>query len=129
MSSCNIIFGSKLLNSIITKIFTMLISHAVSTVDFDKSVIVPIPKNRSKSLRGSNNYRGIVLNTISKLFEYVLLESMLPKIQKNNYHFGFKSKLFKTLCSFMLSQTIQCYNKLGSNAYGLFLDASNMTNY
>ena len=77
------------------------------------------------SLSDSNNYRGIALNTtISKLFGYVIFENMLPKIQENNYQFGFKSYHYTTLCSFILSQTIQYYNKLGSNVYRLFLDAS-----
>ena len=82
-------------NFLIAKIFTMLISYGVSTEDFNKSIIVPIPKNKSKLLSDSINYHGIALNaTISKLFEYVLLESMLPKIQENNYQFSFKSRNF-----------------------------------
>ena len=49
---------------------------------------------------------------------------MLPNVTDNNYQFGFKGEHSTTLCSFILSQTVQYYNNSGSNAYVLFLDAS-----
>ena len=125
LSSSNLILGSDLLNFYLATIFKLCITHGVSTDDINKSIIVPIPKNKSKALSDSNNYRGIAINTtVSKLFEYVLLDCISPYIKSNDYQFGFKTNHSTTLCSFILNQTIQYYNNLDSDVYALFLDAS-----
>ena len=125
ISSSGIIFGTDLLNLHFSQIFKACICHGLCNKDVNSSVIVPIPKDKRKSLNNSNNYRGISLNTVvSKLFEYVIFELIYPVQNDQNLQFGFKRNHSTVLCSFILNQTIQYYNKNNSNVYALFLDAT-----
>ena len=125
ISSSNLIFGSELLYERLSVIFNSCLSHGVSTLKFNKSIIIPIPKDKRKSLNNSNNYRAISICTmISKLFEYVILE-LAPQLKSsNNLQFGFKDKHSTVLCSYLLNQTVEYYNNAESNVFSLFLDAS-----
>ena len=125
LSSANLIFGSELLYECLATNFNCCLSHGISTLKINKSIIVPIPKNKSKSLNCSGNYRGISIGTLlCKIFEYVILE-LTPNLRNdNNNQFGFKDKHSTILCSYMLNQTVQYYNNSESSVYSLFLDAS-----
>ena len=116
MSSSNIILGSEYLHSLLAKVFKMCIVHGFTTEEFNSTIIVPIPKCKSKSLSDSNNYRGIALNAVlRKFFEYILLEKLSSYIYSINYQFRYKDANSTALSSFIVNKTNQYYNNQGTN--------------
>ena len=63
-------------------------------------------------------------STICKIFEYLLLNKTIHCIQSDGYQFTFKSKHSTTLCTAMVTQTIEYYKHNNSNVFALFLDCS-----
>ena len=125
LSSCSILNGTNLLFNALAKIFNILFRHGLSNVNFNKSILIPIPKDKRKSICDSSNYRAIAISSmISKLFEYIILEKIQNNVKLNINQFGYKSNMSTVTCSFILNQTIQYYKNNGSNVYCLFLDAS-----
>ena len=45
-------------------LFNSMLVHGICPDELFKSVIIPIPKNKNKSLNNSKNYRGIALGNI-----------------------------------------------------------------
>ena len=125
ISSCNIVNGSDVLYNYLGVIFSLLFNHGISSVNLNKSILVPIPKNKRKSICDSSNYRAIALSSIvGKLFEYIILRKIQDNVQLNSNQFGYKKGVSTAHCSFALNETIQYYKSNGSNFYALFLDAS-----
>ena len=89
------------------------------------STIIPIPKNRRKSLNDSDNYRGIALSSIlGKVLDWVILLSSGDALRTSDAQFGFKPKHSTSQCTFVAKETIQYYVKGGSSVYVMLLDAS-----
>ena len=123
--SNNIINGTDKLTFHLSNLFDLFISHGITNRDLNESIFIPIPKNKSKTLCDSSNYRAIALSSIiGKLFEYVLLSKLSNMTQSSEYQFGFKSNISTKYCSFLINQTIQYYKNNNSNVLCLFLDAS-----
>ena len=54
--------------------FQLKFSHSITIDAFNQALIIPIPKDKRKSLSDSANYRAIALSSIfCKLFEYILI--------------------------------------------------------
>ena len=74
------------------------------------SCLIPIPKNKRKSLNNSNNYRGIALsNIIGKVLDLVILNNNRHILETSDLQFGFKAKHSTTQCSFVLNEVTQYY--------------------
>ena len=56
--------GTHLLYSYIALLFTCMLTHGVSPIDFCLSVIVPIPKNKRANKCDSSNYREIAISSL-----------------------------------------------------------------
>ena len=125
VNSENIVYGTDSLFLHLTNVFNFFISHGVSTDRLNQCILVPIPKNKRKSLSESSNYRSIAVSSvIGKLFESILLIKLNELILPCDYQFGYKRHSSTTICSFILNQTVQYYKNSKSNVYCLFLDAS-----
>ena len=124
ISSNNLINGTDKLNDYISKLFNMFLTHGFSTHKFNRSIIVPLPKNNKKSLCTSDNYRGISLNVVlCKLLEYVITDVIGEFIKSSDHQFGYKNNLSTNICTFVTVQTINYYLNGKSSVYTLFLDA------
>ena len=89
------------------------------------STIIPIPKNRRKSLNDSDNYKAITLSSIlGKLLEWVILLSCDKALSSNDFQFGLRPKHSTSQCTFVVKETVQYYLNGGSIVYGMLLDAS-----
>ena len=105
--------------------FQLKFSHSITIDAFNQALIIPIPKDKRKSLSDSANYRAIALSSIfCKLFEYILIFLCESVCKNNDLQFGFKKGFSTALCSFTISETIQYYKNNSSNIYILFLEAS-----
>ena len=57
----------------------------------NKATIIPIPKNKQKSLSDSKNYRAISKNSIiSKIIDHVLINLIGEKLKTTDYQFAYK---------------------------------------
>ena len=74
--------------------------HGNTPADLLKSTIVSIPKDNKKLHTGSDNYRGISLfNSLSKLFDHIILLKYSKQLQSSDMLFGYKGGHSTTLCT------------------------------
>ena len=117
--------ASEITISVFRNILNLLYTHGITNVLINTSIIKPIPKNKRKSLAESSNYRAISMNTIiSKIIDHILIQLIGEKIETSVYQFAYKQGFSTSLCSFLVSETIQYYRSHGSNVYMLSLDCT-----
>ena len=67
-----------------------MLTHNYVPCSMLTSTIIPISKNRKKSLSSSDNYRAIALSSIlGKLLDWVILLSCDKALSSNDSQFGF----------------------------------------
>ncbi len=67
-------YSPRRLSLYIASLFSGKLRHGFSPEGFRISTVIPIPKNKKKSLNSSENYRGIALSSIlGNLFDCVVL--------------------------------------------------------
>ena len=87
--------------------------------------IIPIPKNKLKSLNDSNNYRGITLSSIlGKLLDNIILQNNKSILNTSNLQFGFKTEYSTTYCTFVLEEAMQNYKNNKTDVLVMILDAN-----
>ncbi len=83
--------------------------------------MVPIPKNKQKSLCNLDNYRVIAI--IGQIPDWVILFKDRHVQNGSNLQFSFKNNLSITQCTFCMIETVNYYNFNRSDVYVLLLDA------
>ena len=87
--------------------------------------MIPIPKDKKKSLCSSSNYRAIALSSISsKILDWIILIKEEYSLCSSELQFGFKKGLSTTQCTFSMLEVIDYYNVNKSSVCSLQLDAS-----
>ncbi len=125
LMSDNIIHGTHSLYVLLTIVFNAMLIHGVSPDSMILGTMVPIPKNKKKSLCNSDNYRAIALSSIiGKILDWVILIKERHVLKSSNLQFGFKNNLSTTQCTFCMMETVNYYNFNRSNVYVLLLDAT-----
>ena len=77
-----------------------------------------IPQDLKGSLSKSDNYRGISLvNSICKLFDYVIINLYEKQLKTSDMQFGFKNNHSTSMCSAIYMEIINQYKIKGSNVY------------
>ena len=72
--SDNFIHATDQTCKILCLLITVMLKHGTASEALNKSVIIPIPKNKNNSLSESKNYRAISKNSIiSKLIDHILI--------------------------------------------------------
>ncbi|MEE4247180.1 MAG: reverse transcriptase family protein [Kangiellaceae bacterium] len=106
-------------------LFSLILKHGRFPRDFALSTVIPLPKNKKKSLKCSSNYRGIALGSvIAKLFDVTILHSNSQLLRCSDLQYGFRKNHSTTQCTFVLNETIQYYLNGRSNVHVMLLDAS-----
>ncbi len=101
LMSDNIIHGTHNLYVLLTIVFKSMLIHGVSLDSMILGTMVPITKNKKKSMCNSDNYRAIALSgIIGKILDWVILIKECHVLKSSNLHFGFKNNLFTTQCTF-----------------------------
>ena len=84
LSPQHLIFAGSLLKSWFCKIFNTIVDFEAIPSQFKVGIIVPIYKCKRKDPLIPGSYRGITLTSvIAKIFEYLLLDRMLPLLSDN----------------------------------------------
>ena len=87
--------------------------------------MVSIPKDKRQLVCTSDSFRAITLGSIvAELFDVVILSKEQNVLATTHLQFGFKQNKSTTHCTYVMMETISCYNANGSNVYALMLDAS-----
>ena len=124
-NSNHLINGSKRLHVMLSILFNAMLFHGYYPDELLKSTIISIPKDKSASLCNSNNYRGISLfNSISKLYDYVIIELCGDRLLTSDMQFGYKENHSTTMCTAIFREVIEHYVNGHSNVYSCLLDAS-----
>ena len=123
--SDHFINGTAKLNIYLTFLFNVMLVHGFVPDSMLLGTLIPIPKNKRKSLNDSNNYRGITLSSIiGKMFDNILLRNNFEIFRTNDLQFGFKPDHSTTQCTFAVQEVCNYYVKQNSEVYCVLLDAS-----
>ena len=124
-NSNHFIYGSHRLKVCLMLMFNSMLLHGFCPSEFLKSVVIPIPKNKKKSLNNSENYRGIALGSITgKIMDLMILKSSKNIFKTCDLQFGFKQDHSTMQCTFVVNEIIQYYRNRNSDVYVMLLDAS-----
>ena len=84
---------------LLSLLYNLMFYHGYTPADLMKSTTVSIPKDNKASLSGSHNYRGISLfNSLSKLFDHIILLKYSKQLQSSDKSFGYKEGHSTTVC-------------------------------
>jgi len=123
--SDHIMNGTPRLHVQLSLLFNSMLSHGYVPKDFLLSTLVPIPKNKRKSLNNSDNYRAIALSSIlGKLLDKILLFKCNNAFQTSDLQYGFKQKHSTNQCTFVVNEVLQYYANNNSNTLLTLIDAS-----
>ena len=123
--SDHFIHGTGRFYVILSLLFTLFLSHGFSPESMIIGTMIPIPKDKKKSLSNSSNYRAIALSSIfSKILDWIILIKEQKSLFSSELQFGFKKGLSTTQCTNAMLETIDYYNFNKSSVYVLLLDAS-----
>ena len=87
------------------------------------STVIPIPKDKRKSLNNSENYRAITLSSVlGKILDRIIMETQI--LITSDYQFGYKKNASTTQCTFVIDECINYYVTNDSSVYCVLLDAS-----
>ncbi len=89
----------------------MMLVHRICPKSMLLGTMVPIPKNKKKSLCDSDNYWAIALSSnFGKTFDWVILLKEKDALCSSDMQFGFKEGLSTAECIFTMLETISYYN-------------------
>ena len=81
--------------------FNSMLNHGFAPNGMMSGILIPIPKNKLKSLNDLNNYRSITLSSIiEKLFDNIIMQNNRNSIlNTSDFQFGFKTECSTTYCT------------------------------
>ena len=84
-----------------------ILHHGIVPKQFLSSVILPIPKNKKKSLNDSNNYRGIAIgNIVGTILDILIRNSNKHIFSSCHLQFGFKEHHSMTQLTLLVNEII-----------------------
>ena len=117
--------GGHKLHSHISLLLNCMLSHGFVPSGLLISTLIPIPKNKKKSINSSDNYRAIALSSIiGKVLDNIILTNYSYALCSSDMQCGFKPKHSTVQCMFVLKEVVNYYQTNGSSVYVSLLDAS-----
>ena len=111
--------------TLISLLFTCMLSHGVAHTGLLLSTMVPVPKDKRGSKSDSSNYRAIAISSIlGELFKSIIIKDQQLSLVTDDLQFGFKEHSSTSKCTQLLVETIEYYNINNTDCYMLLLDAS-----
>ena len=92
----------------VCQIFNSMLIHGISPSSLQTSTLVPIPKDKRKSLSVSDNYRAIALSSpLCKILHTIILRKYGDLLSTCDLQNGFKEHGSTNACTLMVKETIQ----------------------
>ena len=109
------------LSFLLTAVFT----HGYQPFDILKGAIESIPKNARGNVCDSGNYRGITLcNSISKIFDVIILNRYSNMLATSDMQYAFKDKHSTVMCTLVLKEVVRYYSNHSTDVFSCFVDAT-----
>ena len=116
--------NSDSLHLFLTELYNSMFREQQTPSSLSVATLIPLVKSYKKSLKSPNNYHGISLIPIlTKILEYVILKKCPALSESHLSQFGFKSHSSTLHAEFLINETVNHYNKMGSPIFMCSLDA------
>ena len=123
--SDHFINGTDRFFTLISLLFTCMLTHGVAPSGLLLSTMIPVPKDKRASKSDSNNYRAIAISSIlGKIFDSIVMKEQYASLITDDLQFGFKENSSTIICTQLLIETIEYYNSNNTDCFMLLLDAS-----
>jgi len=104
--------------------FRYIFSYCVIPDELNITHIVPIKKDKKRTINDINNLRPIsISNSLAQIFERLLLTKMSFISKTNDNQFGYKNRTSCTHALFIFKETIIQYLDRNMHCFAAFLDA------
>ena len=111
--------------TLISLLFTCMLTHGVAPSGLLLSTMIPVPKSKRGGKSDSSNYRAIAISSIlGKNFDPIVIKEQHSSLVTDDLQFGFKENSSTIICTQLLTETIEYYNSNYTDCYMLLLDAS-----
>ena len=120
--SDHFINGTDRFFTLISLLFTCMLTHGVAPSGFLLSTMIPVPKDKRASKSDSNNYRAIAISSIlGKIFDSIVMKEQYASLITDDLQFGFKENSSTIICTQLLIESSiefveQCVH-LGTKIY------------
>ena len=102
--------------------FSAILIHGYLPQGLMDTKIIPLVKNKCGKLSDKNNYRPVAIsNSLSKVFELILLDRCEEYLWTSGNQFGFKADHSTEMCIYALHEFIDYYRSRSTNVYVTFL--------
>jgi Reverse transcriptase (RNA-dependent DNA polymerase) len=109
----------------IAMLMSALVVHGCVTDDFTLNTVLPIAKAKNVNCSDSTIYRGIALSLIlGKYFDLYGLSRYESCLTTSNLQFGFKRGHSTSMCTMILTETIDYYRTNENDVYCTMPDAN-----
>jgi hypothetical protein len=124
-SSSHLLHSSVLFRARLAALFTAMTKHGHQPAALLSASIISIPKDFSKSLCDSSNYRGIALcSSIAKVFDLIFLARNKASLKTDDLQFAFKQNMGTAMCTLVLKEVVEYYLNRKSDVFACFLDCT-----
>ena len=120
-----ILFGKDILTNHITVLLQSFVIHGFVPNMLLSCSLKPIIKDNLGDKSDSSNYRAIGISSlILKILDLVILILFGNELKPSDLQFGFQKKNSTTMCTWVVSESINYFNNRDTPVYVCFLDIS-----
>ena len=108
----------------LSSLFRYYLIHGHISELLMKSTLIPIPKDKLGDACSGENYRPIAISSmILKIFDWVVL-LLFEELRTDELQFGFQQKTSANMCTWLVAETIDYFQRNGSEVYACVMDLS-----
>ena len=108
----------------LSSLFRYYLIHGHTSELLMKSTLIPIPKDKLGDACSGENYRPIAISSmILKIFDWVVL-LLFEELRTDELQFGFQQKTSANMCTWLVAETIDYFQRNGSEVYACVMDLS-----
>ena len=118
-----ILNASDILTNHLTLLLQSFLIHGYVPTDLITCLLKPIVKDKLGDINSFDNYRAIGISSlILKVLDWVILILFEDQLKPSDLQFGFQRKNSTTMCSWVVSETINYFNNRDTPVFSCFLD-------
>lgn len=117
--------GSDILTDYFTLLFHSFLMHGYVPSSLLTCSLQPIIKDNLGDKFSADNYRAIGISPlVLKVFDLVILLIFSSELKPSELQFGFQKKNSPTMCTWLVSETVNYFNNRDTPVFSCFLDIS-----